>query len=119
MIGWDGFISPTYSSRGNCLRGVRREEIVFPCRYVSWSATLLKSHPKLCSTLGNDTASEYAEKMPIDQKVYFQYYVHDETEVGTLMDTRIPISEVSRNSLTILDLSSPDPLSLSERPTAR
>lgn len=73
------------------------------CRYVCWSASILKSHPKLRSALGfaksdeddPDTAPlDYSEKINLDQKVYSQYYVTDDTEVGTLMDTRIAIKEV-------------------------
>ena len=63
-------------------------------RYVCWAAHLLKSHPKLQSALGRGTG-DYAAKVPLDQKLYFQYYVQDDTEVGTLMDTKIPIKEVS------------------------
>lgn len=53
----------------------------------------MKSHPKLQSALGRGTG-DYQAKLPLDQKLYFQYYVQDDTEVGTLMDTKIPIKEV-------------------------
>ena len=43
-------------------------------RYVCWSASILKSHPKLKSALG-DQANDYTEKLLFDQKIYGQYYV--------------------------------------------
>ena len=82
-------------------------------RYVCWSAYLLKKHPKLESKLGaaiHDTnttedtirtsvATDYTAKLPLDQKVYFQYYVQDDTDDGgVLMDTKIPIKEVLRST---------------------
>ena len=30
----------------------------------------------------------------MDQKLYFKYFVQDDVEDGTLMDTKIPIDEV-------------------------
>ena len=63
---------------------------------MAWSAFLLKSHPKLASALGAGelVPRDYTAKLPLDQRVYFQYYVQDDTEAGTLMDTKIPIKEV-------------------------
>ena len=43
---------------------------------------------------------DYTAKLPLDRKIYFQYYVQDDTEVGTLMDSKIPVSEV-RDSLFV------------------
>ena len=68
-------------------------------RYVCWSAYLLKKHPKLESKLGSMTgedlaAVDYTAKLPLDQKVYFQYYVQDDTDDGVLMNTKIKIKEV-------------------------
>eukprot|EP00094_Tigriopus_californicus_P008290 TCALIF_07986-PA protein Name:"Protein of unknown function" AED:0.27 eAED:0.27 QI:0/0.4/0.16/0.83/1/1/6/0/368 len=65
-------------------------------RYVCWAVYLLKTHPKLKSALGegDNAPREYTAKIPMDQKFYFQYYVQDDTEVGTLMDTKIPLKEV-------------------------
>lgn len=72
----------------------------FYYRYVAWSAYILKNHPKLKSALGSGSGvpKDYTAKLPLDQKMYFQYYVQDDTEVGTLMDTKIPIKEVSHES---------------------
>ncbi|TRY61598.1 hypothetical protein TCAL_07987 [Tigriopus californicus] len=65
-------------------------------RYVCWAVYLLKTHPKLKSALGegDNAPREYTAKIPMDQKFYFQYYVQDDTEVGTLMDTKIPLKEL-------------------------
>ena len=38
---------------------------------------------------------DYTAKLPLDRKMYFQYYVQDDADSGTLMDTKVPISEVS------------------------
>jgi hypothetical protein len=35
----------------------------------------------------------------MDQKLYFQYFVQDDVEDGTLMDTKIPIDEVGVSSV--------------------
>ena len=40
------------------------------------------------------TALDYTAKLPLDQKVYFQYYVQDDTDDGVLMNTKIKINEV-------------------------
>ena len=75
------------------------------CRYVCWSAYLLKKNPKLESKLGskfgldnNDVSSsaaqDYTAKLPLDQKFYFQYYVQDDTDDGVLMNTKIKLKEV-------------------------
>ena len=37
---------------------------------------------------------DYTAKLCMDQKLYFQYFVQDDVEDGTLMDTKIPIDEV-------------------------
>ena len=37
---------------------------------------------------------DYTAKLCMDQKLYFQYFVQDDVEDGTLMDTKIPINEV-------------------------
>ena len=66
----------------------------FPSRYVCWSAYLLKKPPKVQSALGGE-AGAYTAKLALDQKIYFQYFVQDDTESGTLMDTKIPLKEVS------------------------
>ena len=74
-------------------------------RYVCWSAYLLKKNPKLESKLGsmisdsdsNEVTSahvDYTAKLPLDQKVYFQYYVQDDTDDGVLMNTKIKVKEV-------------------------
>ena len=72
-------------------------------RYVCWSAYLLKKSPKLESKLGSmgigsegdmGAALDYTTKLPLDQKVYFQYYVQDDTDDGVLMNTKIKIKEV-------------------------
>ena len=66
-------------------------------RYVCWSACLIKRHPKLASALGSDLEGnglDYTAKIPLDQKLYFQYFVQDEIEDGTLMDTKVPVKEV-------------------------
>ena len=63
---------------------------------------MIKRHPKLASALGTTGNGEdgppeipdYTAKLPMDQKLYFQYYVQDDVEDGTLMDTKIPIDEV-------------------------
>ena len=85
--------------------------LAFFCyRYVCWSAHLIKRHPKLASKLGKlDSSSnedgpdglgcapalpDYTAKLCMDQKLYFQYFVQDDVEDGTLMDTKIPINEV-------------------------
>ena len=39
-------------------------------------------------------AMDYTAKLPLDQKVYFQYYVQDDTDDGVLMNTKIKINEV-------------------------
>ena len=72
---------------------------IYLFRYVCWSAYLLKKHPKLESKLGAMTgedlsAMDYTAKLPLDQKVYFQYYVQDDTDDGVLMNTKIKIKEV-------------------------
>ena len=83
---------------------------IFRFRYVCWSAHLIKRHPKLASKLGKlDSSSnedgpdglgcapalpDYTAKLCMDQKLYFQYFVQDDVEDGTLMDTKIPIDEV-------------------------
>jgi hypothetical protein len=58
----------------------------------------LKKHPKLASALGADAGNafpkDYTAKLPLDQRLYFMYYVQDDTEDGMLMDTKIPIKEV-------------------------
>ena len=63
-----------------------------------WTAYLLKKHLKLASALGADSINafpkDYTAKLPLDQRMYFMYYVQDETEDGLLMDTKIPIKEV-------------------------
>ena len=69
----------------------------FNSRYVCWSAYLIKRHPKLASALGNDLEGnglDYTAKIPLDQKLYFQYFVQDDIEDGTLMDTKVPVKEV-------------------------
>ena len=49
----------------------------------------------MASALGHDPeAQDYKAKLAMDQKVYFQYYIQDDVEDGTLMDTKIPIKEV-------------------------
>ena len=64
-------------------------------RYVCWSAYMIKRHPKLASALGHDPeAQDYKAKLAMDQKSYFQYYIQDDVEDGTLMDTKIPMQEV-------------------------
>ena len=40
------------------------------------------------------SAVDYTAKLPLDQKVYFQYYVQDDTDDGVLMNTKIKIKEV-------------------------
>ena len=40
-------------------------------------------------------AKDYTAKLPLDRKMYFQYYVQDDADSGTLMDTKVPISEVA------------------------
>ena len=70
-------------------------------RYVCWSAYLLKKHTKLGSKLGSSEAElgaalDYTAKLPLDQKVYFQYYVQDDTDDGVLMNTKIKIKEVRK-----------------------
>ena len=72
-------------------------------RYISWSAYLVKRHPKLESTLvSRDKPSRlvtnYAVKQPMDQKEYSGYFGQDnaEDDPGVLMDTRVPINEASR-----------------------
>ena len=37
---------------------------------------------------------DYTAKLPLDQKVYFQYYVQDDTDDGVLMNTKIKLKEV-------------------------
>ena len=37
---------------------------------------------------------DYTAKLPLDQKVYFQYYVQDDTDDGVLMNTKIKVKEV-------------------------
>ena len=39
-------------------------------------------------------AEDYTAKLPLDQKVYFQYYVQDDTDDGVLMNTKIKVKEV-------------------------
>ena len=70
-------------------------------RYVCWSAYLLKKHPKLESKLGSMSSDsqisskvDYTAKLPLDQKVYFQYYVQDDTDDGVLMNTKVKVKEV-------------------------
>ena len=41
-------------------------------------------------------ALDYTAKLPLDQKVYFQYYVQDDTDDGVLMNTKIKIKEVRK-----------------------
>ena len=41
-------------------------------------------------------ALDYTTKLPLDQKVYFQYYVQDDTDDGVLMNTKIKIKEVCK-----------------------
>jgi hypothetical protein len=52
----------------------------------------------LASALGADSSNafpkDYTAKLPLDQRMYFMYYVQDDTEDGLLMDTKIPIKEV-------------------------
>ena len=61
---------------------------------------MIKRHPKLASALGHDPeAQDYKVKLAMDQKTYFQYYIQDDVEDGTLMDTKIPMPEV----FTLLD----------------
>ena len=56
---------------------------------------MIKRHPKLASALGHDPeAQDYKAKLAMDQKTYFQYYIQDDVEDGTLMDTKIPMPEV-------------------------
>ena len=43
---------------------------------------------------GGGGGKDYMAKLPLDRKMYFQYYVQDDADAGTLMDTKIPISEV-------------------------
>jgi hypothetical protein len=43
---------------------------------------------------GGHGPKEYTAKLPLDMKTYSQYFVQDDTEAGTLMDTKIPIKEV-------------------------
>ncbi len=69
-------------------------------RYVCWAAHLVKRHPKLASALGD--GSDYTAKLCMDQKQYFQYYVQDDVEDGTLMDTKIPLCEVKDPSCGFL-----------------
>ena len=76
-------------------------EYFYDCnfRYVCWSAYMIKRHPKLASALGSGAGLEgYTAKIPLDQKFYFQYFVQDEIEDGTLMDTKVPVKEVSTQS---------------------
>ena len=51
----------------------------------------------MASALGNDLEGnglDYTAKIPLDQKLYFQYFVQDDIEDGTLMDTKVPVKEV-------------------------
>ena len=43
-----------------------------------------------------EDGKDYTAKLPLDRKMYFQYYVQDDADAGTLMDTKIPISEVGQ-----------------------
>ena len=43
---------------------------------------------------GGCAPPDYTAKLCMDQKLYFQYFVQDDVEDGTLMDTKIPIDEV-------------------------
>ena len=87
----------------------------FCYRYVCWSAHLIKRHPKLASKLGKlvdeddpdglgcaPALPDYTAKLCMDQKLYFQYFVQDDVEDGTLMDTKIPIDEVGVRSQCLL-----------------
>ncbi len=73
-----------------------------------WSAYLLKRHPKLGklgmggagvnANAANDltSSSDYETKVPLDQRVYSQYFVQDsDPSAGILMDTKIPLKEVN------------------------
>jgi len=84
-------------------------------RYVCWSAHLIKRHPKLASKLGKlvdeddpdglgcaPALPDYTAKLCMDQKLYFQYFVQDDVEDGTLMDTKIPIDEIVDPSVGFL-----------------
>ena len=63
---------------------------------------MIKRHPKLASALGHDPeAQDYKAKLAMDQKSYFQYYIQDDVEDGTLMDTKIPMQEVSVKSSSL------------------
>ena len=73
-------------------------------RYISWSAYLVKRHPKLESTLvscrerqTSRLVTNYAVKQPMDQREYSGYFGQDnaEDDPGVLMDTRVPINEAS------------------------
>ena len=44
--------------------------------------------------VGENDSRDYSAKLPLDQKLYFQYYVQDDTESGTLMETKILNKEV-------------------------
>ena len=61
---------------------------------------MIKKHHKLASALGSDGLEGYTAKVPLDQKFYFQYFVQDEIEDGTLMDTKVPVKEVSTLEIT-------------------
>ena len=63
---------------------------------------MIKRHPKLAQALGSANENiegsgkipDYTAKLQMDQKFYFQYFVQDDGEDGTLMDTKIPIVDV-------------------------
>ena len=63
-----------------------------------WTGYLLRKHLKLQSALGKEGSghdlNDYTSRSDLDKKIYFQYYVQDDTEVGTLMDTKISMKEV-------------------------
>ena len=61
-------------------------------RYVCWSAYLLKDQKKL-KALGLGERDS-AAKLPLDKKLYLQYFVQDDADSGTLMDTKILNKEV-------------------------
>ena len=78
-------------------------------RYVCWSAFLIKKHPKLVSKLGSmgikdmsqaSVGADYTARIPLDQKIYTQFYVQEEEDGGFLMDTGISLKEVEYGQLS-------------------
>lgn len=72
------------------LQSVPRNHI----RYISWIAYIVKRDSK---------SGVMKESIAVKNSPHSNYYLQDGIDMGTIMDTHIPVKEVSRDCICLLD----------------